>query len=249
MIKIKIFALVFLSLFTLILSAKDYKASMFGAKSDGTTLNTRSIQKAVDFINENGGGRLVISVGRYLIGSIQLKSNVTIQLEEGAVLVGTTSIYDYKGVNGIKALIFADNQENIGITGKGVIEGQGADVLNNINTQIQKGHILENVAQASPLLIYMNGCSKVTIEQINMWNACGSIQSYKDCKNINISKVLIKSTVTPGSKGILLSGCDGVNLNDSFFDTSGAELTMVGTSKNVSVVNCNNTKGKKIQAK
>ena len=249
MIKIKIFTVALLSLCTLILSAKDYNATMFGVKSDGTTLNTRSIQKAVDFINENGGGRLVISVGRYLTGSIQLKSNVTIQLEEGAVLVGTTSIYDYKGVNGIKALIFADNQENIGITGKGVIEGQGADVLENINIQIQKGHITENISQISPMLIYMNGCGKVTIEQINLWDACNSVQSYKDCKNINIKKVSIKSTVTTGSKGILLSDCDGVNISDSFFDTSGLELTSVGTSKNVSVVNCNNTKGKKIQAK
>ena len=247
--KIKIFAVALLSLCTLILSAKDYKASMFGVKSDGTTLNTRSIQKAVDYINENGGGRLIFYVGRYLTGSIQLKSNVIIQLEEGAVLVATTSVYDYRDINGTKALISADSQENIGITGKGVIDGQGAAVLDNINIQILKGHIKEDVTQVSPILIYMNGCDKVTIEQINLWNGCGAIQSYNSCKNININKVSIKSNVTPYKKGILLTGCDGVKLIDSYFDTSGAELTLVGTSKNVSIVNCINTNGKKIQAK
>ena len=39
--------------------AKDYQMTMFGIKSDGTTMNTRSIQKAIDFISESGGGRLV----------------------------------------------------------------------------------------------------------------------------------------------------------------------------------------------
>ena len=56
------------------LQGKNFKASYFGIESNGTTLNTRSIQKAIDFIHENGGGRLVFYVGRYLTGSIYLKS-------------------------------------------------------------------------------------------------------------------------------------------------------------------------------
>ena len=65
------------------LGAKDYNASLFGIKSNGTTLNTSSIQKAIDYIHSEGGGRLVFYVGRYLTGSIELKSNVTIHLNEG----------------------------------------------------------------------------------------------------------------------------------------------------------------------
>jgi polygalacturonase len=63
------------------LFAKDYLATMFGIHSDGLGMNTRSIQFAIDYINKNGGGRLVFHVGRYLTGSIYLKSNVTIHLE------------------------------------------------------------------------------------------------------------------------------------------------------------------------
>ena len=106
------------------LTAKDYNASMFGIKSNGTTLNTNSIQKAIDFIHENGGGRLVFYVGRYLTGTIHLKSNVTIQLEEGAILVGSVNPFDYEHKTNWTALIFAHDQNNIGITGKGVIDGQ-----------------------------------------------------------------------------------------------------------------------------
>ena len=59
-------------------------------------MNTTSIQKAIDYIHYNGGGRLVFYVGRYLIGSVHLKSNVTIQLEEGAIIVGSTNPFDYE---------------------------------------------------------------------------------------------------------------------------------------------------------
>ncbi len=93
--------------------AKDYNASMFGVKSNGTTMNTNSIQKGIDFIHENGGGRLVFYVGRYLTGTIYLKSNVTIQLEEGAILVGSVNPLDYQMNHNWTALIFALDQQNI----------------------------------------------------------------------------------------------------------------------------------------
>jgi len=119
--KNKLFASVIgLLVFVAGLSAKDYQVAMFGIKSDGVTLNTRSIQRAVDYISEQGGGRLIFYVGRYLTGSIELKSNVTIRIEEGAVLVAVPSVYDFKGVGGCNAIIYADKQKNIGIGGKGI---------------------------------------------------------------------------------------------------------------------------------
>ena len=120
------------------LFAKDYPASLFGIYSDGVTLNTRSIQYAIDYINKNGGGRLVFYVGRYLTGSIHLKSNVTIQLEEGAVLLGSLNPWDYDRKI-FTALVFAYDQQNIGITGKGIIEGQGRFVARNVVEMIHKG--------------------------------------------------------------------------------------------------------------
>jgi polygalacturonase len=94
--------------------AIDYNASVFGIKSNGTTLNTNSIQKGIDYINANGGGRLVFYVGRYLTGTIYLKSNVTIQLEEGAILVGSLNPYDYEMSSNWTAMIFALDQQNMG---------------------------------------------------------------------------------------------------------------------------------------
>lgn len=247
--KIKTFSVFLLSLCMLTLSAKDYQASLFGVKSEGITLNTKSIQKAVDFISEKGGGRLVFYVGRYLTGTIQLKSNVTIELKEGAVLVATPSVYDYYGINGTKALITADGQENIGIIGKGVIEGQGSAVMEQINIQLQKGYLKGTAAQASPALIAMNNCRNILIDGFDLTDACGNAQSYTGCKNLAISGVHIKSTSVKGTKGLLLDGCEGVKLSNIFFETSGEEISSAGTSKNVSVVNCKNSTGKKLHLK
>ena len=111
--------------------AKDYPASLFGIYSDGTTLNTRSIQFAIDYINDQGGGRLVFDVGRFLTGSIHLKSNVTLHLKEGAVLVGALNPFDYDKKM-FTALIFSYDQHDIAITGKGVIDGQGRIVARNV---------------------------------------------------------------------------------------------------------------------
>ena len=66
---------------------------------------------------------MVFDVGRFLSGSIHLKSDVTLHLLEGAVLLGVLNPMDYDR-NGFTALILGEGQENISITGKGIIDGQ-----------------------------------------------------------------------------------------------------------------------------
>ena len=108
------------------LSAKDYQVSDFGAKADGITLNTGAIQRAIDAVNERGGGRLVFGPGKYLTGSIYLKSNVTLHLERGAVLLGSNNPYDYDREPGLNtAFLLARGQKNIGVTGEGLIDCRG----------------------------------------------------------------------------------------------------------------------------
>ena len=244
---LKIFLLTVLSQGAL--CAKDYNASLFGIKSDGITLNTQSIQKAIDFISEKGGGKLKFYVGRYLTGSVQLKSNVSIELNEGAVLVGTTSIYDYIGVNNLKALIVAEGQQNIGVTGKGVIEGQGPAVLEQIAKQIQKGYLKETITQASPALIAMNNCSGVNIEGFNLQNACGNVIVLSACQQVRLNGLKIKSTSNKESKGLVFFKIDGIKLENLFIDTVESEIKSDRNSTNISIANCQYASGKKLLMK
>lgn len=136
-----------------------YKASKFNIKSDGIHDNTTSIQGAIDFIASKGGGTLEFSVGRYITGSVQLKSGVDIQLREGAVIVGSTNIYSYKGCKGI---FCGEGVENVTIYGKGVIDGRGPALLENIAEQVRLNHI--PAGTVAPTLVYLKDCKNVLLK-------------------------------------------------------------------------------------
>jgi hypothetical protein len=220
-------ALILLTLlFSHLLLAKDYHASMFGVKSNGTTLNTTSIQKGIDLINENGGGRLVFFVGRYLTGTIHLKSNVTIQLEEGAILVGSVNPFDYEFISNWTALIFAHNQTNIGITGKGVIDGQGFTVATNLVDLIHKGVVKDPLKYdrpwegRRPQNIYFKGCRNVRIEGITLKDPGSWNQQYDQCKNVIVKGITVDSKSYWNNDGIDIVDCDSVSVIDSYFDAA-----------------------------
>lgn len=135
----RIFPLLAFLLLAFSASAADYNVRDYGAKGDGSTLDTKAINDAIDAASAQGGGRVVLTAGRYQSGSIHMKSNVELHLELGAVLVATkdTAAYDelepfdhpqYQDGGHTffhNSLIWAEGQSNIAITGLGTIDGEG----------------------------------------------------------------------------------------------------------------------------
>jgi polygalacturonase len=123
-------------LITFQLSAKQYNINDFGAVADSTFLSTQAIQKAIDACSENGGGQVLIPAGYYQTGSLILKSHVDFHLENGAVLLGSKNLKDYiklkpayislRTQEATIQLIYAENGENISISGFGTIDGRGS---------------------------------------------------------------------------------------------------------------------------
>ncbi len=72
----------------------------FGAVGDGTTLCTRALQAAIDQCNAAGGGTVLVAGGRYVTGTLYLKSYVCLRVEAGAAIVGSTHLADYTTDNG-----------------------------------------------------------------------------------------------------------------------------------------------------
>ena len=204
-------------------SAKDYPASLFGINSDGVTLNTRSIQFAIDYIQQQGGGRLVFDVGRFLSGSIHLKSNVTIHLLEGAVLLGTLNPLDYDR-KGLTAFILCHDQQNIAITGKGVIDGQGREVARNVVALVHKGLIKDLFRNdrpevpIRPMLIYFRSCKNIFIGGVTMRNAAAWVQTYDQCKNLRVDSITVDSRAFWNNDGIDIVDCDSVAITNSYID-------------------------------
>jgi polygalacturonase len=112
-----------------------FDITSFGARPDGATLSTAAIAKAVAECAKSGGGRVLVPAGRFLTGAIHLKSNVELHVAEGATLKFDTNPASYPIVftrwEGIELmnyspLIYACREKNIGITGKGTLDGQGS---------------------------------------------------------------------------------------------------------------------------
>jgi polygalacturonase len=106
----------------------------YGAKADGLTLNTKSIKAAIEACNKKGGGVVLIPAGLWLTGPIEIKSNVNLHLQRNALLQFTTDFDQYPLVQGNweglpqmrnQSPLSATNQQNIAITGMGIIDGGG----------------------------------------------------------------------------------------------------------------------------
>lgn len=116
------------------IAEKEFKVNDYGAINNGTTLNTVAIQKAIDDCAAQGGGKVVFEKGKYLTGSIYLKTGVQLHIEEGVELLGSQDIKDYPEINtrvaGVEmlwpsALVNIIEQKNAAVTGKGIIDAQG----------------------------------------------------------------------------------------------------------------------------
>lgn len=106
-----------------------------GADTSGKSLNTKLINSTISRLASHGGGTLYFPAGTYLTGAVEMKSNITLELEAGAVLRFSDNFDDYlpfmevrhEGVmmKSFRPLIYAVDAENITIKGEGILDGQG----------------------------------------------------------------------------------------------------------------------------
>src|SRR4030095_9897661 len=112
--------------------ARLYKIRGFGCKGDGATLDPAAVQSAIDACAGDKGETVLVPAGNFVVGTLELKSNVTLHLAAQGRLLGSAKPDDYsagKGVppgNGNIVLLYAANADNITIEGNGAIDGQGA---------------------------------------------------------------------------------------------------------------------------
>jgi hypothetical protein len=235
-----IFHLMF-ALFT-ILNGATYSIQDFGAKNDGTMLNTAAIQEAIDSCSENGGGAINFPPGFYLTGTIIMKSDVTLLLEKGAVLLGSTDIKDYlsikpdyvalRTVRATRQLIFAEDAANIAIRGEGAINGQGQVFVREGNDEgITRPHIIQLIK-----------CKNVLIEGIFFTNSGAWMQHYLACDNLQVRGIRVYNHCNYNNDGLDIDGCRNVTVSDCIIDSDDDALCLKSTSprpsENVTITNC-----------
>lgn len=120
------------------LGVKIYDIRDFGAKGDGVTLDTAALQAAIDACHKDQGGTVLVPAGTFVIGTTELKSNVTLHIAAQGLLLGSDHGKDYFAASAIPlhgdstledgntGLLFAVNAENVTVEGPGMIDGRGS---------------------------------------------------------------------------------------------------------------------------
>ena len=165
----------------------DYTRSIteFGAIADGITLNTEAFAKAIDAVAQQGGGTVTVPAGLWLTGPIVLKSNINLHLEENALVLFTADHTQYPIIKtsfeGLETRrcqspVSANGAENIAITGKGVMDGNG-----DTWRPVKKGKMTSSQWKK---LVASGG---VLNEKGDVWYPSeGSIKGANACKEFNV---------------------------------------------------------------
>lgn len=199
------------------LAAADHDVRSFGAKGDGTTLDTAAIQKAIEAAAD-GGGRVVFPPGRYLSGTIHLKSRVTLHLLKDATLVGSTDLKLYQRLNFL-GLILANQQSHIGISGEGVIDGQGKAIATPLFTPIKGGSTPDAGESKRPVLINFRNCTNVHVRGITLRESACWVQLYRDCEQVLIENVKVRTLAAITNDGLDIDGCSKVTIRGCDIDS------------------------------
>ncbi|MDR2702214.1 MAG: glycoside hydrolase family 28 protein [Spirochaetaceae bacterium] len=217
----------------------------FGGTADGVTDNSGPLAAALQTLKEAGGGCLRIGEGVWRTGPIEISSGVTIALDEGAVLSFIPEPERYSPVwtrwEGLECYamhpcVFADGQEDIAITGKGVLDGNGlywwdmlrekralgqqspqspqelalAALNRGYETQQSGGGGRKIQFLRPPLLQFLN-CSKIRLEGVTLQNSPFWTLHPLYCHDVVISGLTVKNPFdAPNTDGMDIDSCEDV---------------------------------------
>jgi hypothetical protein len=232
----------------------------FGATGDRSANATAAFQSAIDACTSAGGGTVHVSPGAYTVGMIQLKTNVTLHLEAGATLFLSQDNAQFP--RGRRAMVFAENAENIAVTGRGTLDGLAQYVfteMRGVDPEITREIEIARAAGLDMRRYYrtgvqtymfiLNGCRNVLLRDISvvhspLWNV-----RLNDCDRVQVHGVYIYSDLERGvnADGIDVVSSRNVTISDSVIETGDDAIVLKAIGRdgqparpteNVTVTNC-----------
>jgi hypothetical protein len=180
----------------------------FGAKGDGKTLNTSSIQKALDAAEKQGGGTVWIPAGTFLSGTLFLKGNLTLHLDAGAELRGSAAIADYNPAH--PHLFYAEHAADIAITGKGRINGQGKKFWKED---------YEPLARPVPWIVFERS-TNLTIRDITLTESPSHVLVFRECNGVVVDGIsILNEPKSPNTDGIDITSTSNVRISNCYIAT------------------------------
>lgn len=201
----------------------EYRILQYPVHGDGIHTDTEALQQVIDLCARQGGGRVVLESGHvYLCGTVELKSQVELHLESGAVLKASGNEQDYRPLDasedgtilGVKdgmpvtALLFAKDAENVRVTGFGMIDGNMAAFSHE-----ESRYILRGYAYPRPPLVFFENCTHVTVQDVTLQNAAFWTLHPVGCTDLMVSGIRILNDLRmANSDGIDPDHCRDVRI-------------------------------------
>ena len=229
----------------------EYDVRAFGAPSDGRNLATTQIQKAIDCCHEAGGGVVRVPTGVYLVGTLNLRSNVEFRMETGAELRATLDLTQYQRHNReLAGIFYTENASNVSITGNGLINGRGMEFMipgkakvigDDQRSQTRQGLSFRKVIDGGlgdgPLypkeryhqMIIFSNCTDVTLRDFKCVDSPYWCFLIVHCDGVTIDGLRIDNNLLiPNSDGVDVISSSNVNIDNCFFKCGDDALVLAG---------------------
>ncbi|MBK7930946.1 MAG: hypothetical protein IPJ98_26770 [Bryobacterales bacterium] len=224
-----------------VFNVRDYRA-----QGDGKTLDTAAIQAAIDACAAQGGGVVFFPQGRFLSGTVELKSSVTLYLSPRGVLLGSPNPGDYKAkpfpardldVGGyeIWALVYAEGASHVGIAGPGTIDANGGPLP-------PVKHAPDVAGSVRPRALFLKNCRHVTLRDVAVRESAMWSVHLARCEKILVHGISVFSSLFVNQDGLVLDSCQDAMVSDCYFDTYDDALVLKTSfpqpCRNIAITNC-----------
>lgn len=221
----------------MVFNIKDY-----GAVGDSINNDTKALQKTIDICHEAGGGTVWVPAGNFIIGTIRLKSNITLSLDYGASLLGSHDRKDYPidklrpaREGNSECLLYAEGASNIRLEGLGVINGRGYP-------EVFPKRAGPGGKDNRPRLIRFENCKNVTFSGLTYTKPAFWGIHLVDCKGVHINGVTIRMRNNHSNNdGLDIDGCEDVLIENSDIDSGDDGICLKSSlkpCKNFVIRNC-----------
>jgi len=213
----------------------------FGAVGDGKTLNTASIQKAIDKATSKGGGVVVIPKGRFLTGALFFKPGTHLHVSEDGMLLGSDDIANFpimpsrmegRSIDYFPAVVNAYGVDGFTITGKGTIDGNGLKYWEAFWQRRAENPKCTNLEVSRPRLVFIQNSKNVQLQDVKLHNSGFWTTHLYRCTNVKLLNLHIFSPAAPvkapSTDAIDIDVCSNVLVNGCYMEVNDDAVALKG---------------------
>jgi hypothetical protein len=227
--------------------ARIYDIRDFGAKGDGVTLDTKALQSAIDACSKDQGGTVLVPAGTFVIGTTELKSNVTLHIAAQGILLGSVHGPDYFAADAIPlhgdstledgntGLLFAVNAENVTVEGPGMIDGRGSQFHGPKRGDPSPAGIS---GSHRPYHLMFYQCKHLRIRDIFLKDCAFHSMRIVQCSYAWFSGIHLRSRVISNNDGFHFISCEYMHVSNCDIQCQDDACALFGSCKFVTVTDC-----------